>query len=125
MIVRLLLGILKAVGCLVGSGCAAWAVGAIFFDSPWPSWRIFAAIMLALVFVAAVTLLPGNGPKLGALFGGFLFVLAWWLTLQPSNTRHWQPNVARTAWAGIEGDTVTLHGVRDCDYRTEIDYTPR
>lgn len=125
MIVRLMLGILKTAAWLVGAGGAAWAVGAVFFDFPWPSWRTFAAVMLVLAFVAAVALLPGSGSKLGALFGGFGLVLAGWLTLQPSNTRRWQPDVARTAWAGVEGDTVTLHDVRNCEYRTETDYTPR
>lgn len=124
MIARLVLGILKTAAGLVGSGCAAWAVGAIFFDSPWPSWRPFAAVVLVLAFVAAVTLLLGTWSKIGALFGGFLLVLAWWLTVQPSNSRDWQPDAARTAWARIEGDAVTLNDVRHCDYRTETDYTP-
>ncbi len=124
MTIRILRGILKAAAWLVGSGCAAWAVGAVAFDSPWPSLRPLAAGALTLALVVAVALLPGNWSKLGALFGGFLLVLAWWLTLQPSNTRHWQPDVARTAWAETDGDTITLHDVRNCDYRTETDYTP-
>jgi len=45
--------------------------------------------------------------------------------LQPSNTRAWQPDVAQEPWAGVKGDEVTLHNVRNCDYRTETDYTPR
>jgi hypothetical protein len=55
----------------------------------------------------------------------FVFVLLWWLTLKPSNDRAWQPDVAQTAWAEIDGDHVTIHNVRNCDYRTEGDYTPR
>jgi hypothetical protein len=51
-------------------------------------------------------------------------VLAWWLTLSPSNESDWQPDVAKEAWADIHGDEVTLHNVRNCDYRTETDYTP-
>jgi hypothetical protein len=27
-------------------------------------------------------------------------------------------------WAEIDGDSVTLHNIRNCDYRTELDYTP-
>lgn len=125
MIVRLLLGTLKTAAWLAASGCAAWAVGALFFDFPWRAARPFVAAALALALVASATLLSGIGFRLGALFGGFLLVLAWWLTLQPSNTRHWRPDVARTGWAEIEGDAVTLHELRCCDYRTETDYTPR
>ena len=33
--------------------------------------------------------------------------------------------MARTAWAEIDGDRVTLHNVRSCEYRTETDYTVR
>ena len=125
MIVQLLSGLLKAAAWLTGVGCAVWAVGALFFDSPWTSVRTYLAAALAVVFVASAVLLPGSWLKLGALFGGFGLVLAWWLTIQPSNNRDWQPDVSRTAWAGIDGDTVTIHEVRNCDYHTETDYTPR
>jgi hypothetical protein len=47
------------------------------------------------------------------------------LTLSPTNDSDWQPDVAQKAWADIQGDEVTLHNVRNCDYRTETDYTPR
>ena len=53
---------------------------------------------------------------------GFCSVLAWWLTLKPSNEGNWQPDVARTAWAEIDGDRITIHNLRNCDYRTETDY---
>lgn len=56
---------------------------------------------------------------------GFIAILGWWLTLAPRNDRNWQPDVAKLAWAEIAGDEVTLHNVRNCDYRTETDYTPR
>jgi hypothetical protein len=67
----------------------------------------------------------GAWRKLGATFFGCALVLAWWLTLKPSNTRAWQPDVAQEPWAEVKGDEVTLHNVRNCDYRTETDYTPR
>jgi hypothetical protein len=44
--------------------------------------------------------------------------------LKPSNDRAWQPDVAQTAWAEINGDEVTIHNVRNCDYRTQTDFTP-
>jgi hypothetical protein len=49
-------------------------------------------------------------------------VLAWWLTLKPSNEGNWQSDVDRTAWAEINGDRVTIHNLRNCDYRSETDY---
>ena len=53
----------------------------------------------------------------------FALVFIWWLTLKPSNDRSWQPDVAQTAWAEINGDRVTIHNIRNSDYRTETDYT--
>ena len=45
--------------------------------------------------------------------------------MKPSNTRPWQPDLTQTAWAEVKGDEVTHHNVRNCEYRTETDYTPR
>ena len=35
-----------------------------------------------------------------------------------------QGHVAQEPLAEVKGDEVTLHNVRNCDYRTETDYTP-
>ncbi len=135
------------------AGLTLWAIGALAYDFPVKAWRkpVAAAYALAAIAVAVLadrkrrgaSLWPratpvvvcrqrrgffrwvGAVPAAGWLALGFAGVLAWWLTLRPSNDRPWQPDVARTAWAEIEGDRVTLHNVRHGDYRTETDYTPR
>ena len=48
-----------------------------------------------------------------------LAVAGWWSSIQPSNERDWQPEVARLAHATIQGDLVTVHNIRNFDYRTE------
>jgi len=53
----------------------------------------------------------------GALF-------AWWQTLTPSNDRDWQEDVAVLPYATLDGDAVTVHAIRNFDYRSETDYTP-
>jgi Domain of unknown function (DUF4105) len=35
-----------------------------------------------------------------------------------------QPDVAQEPWQEVKGDEVTLHNVRNCDYRTDTDHTP-
>lgn len=55
----------------------------------------------------------------------FLAVLVWWLMLEPSNERDWQPDAARTPWAEVDGGRVTVHDVRNFDYRSETDYIQR
>ena len=118
---------LRAIGWtftwFIALGCAAWAFGALHYDLPVLKTAVAWAFAVALV--AGVVFLRGAWQKLGVPFLGFTLVLAWWLTLKPSNQGNWQPDVARLAWAEIDGDVVTLHNVRNCDYRTETDFDVR
>ena len=52
-------------------------------------------------------------------------LLAWWISIAPSNERDWQTDVAVLPYATRDGDLVTLHNVRNFDYRTEQDFVPR
>src|SRR6266850_719651 len=45
-------------------------------------------------------------------------ISAWWGGLRPSNERDWQPEVAKLAYATTNGDFVTVHNIRNFDYRT-------
>jgi len=101
--------------------CAIWAFGALYFD--FPTARTLAAILFAIILLVAIVFIRGRLLKLLAVFGAFAVVALWWLTLKPSNDRPWQPDVAETAWAEINGDDVTFHNVRNCDYRTDTDFT--
>jgi hypothetical protein len=47
-----------------------------------------------------------------------------WLQIPASNQRVWQSEVAVTPYATITGDLVTIHGVRNFNYRTETDFDP-
>jgi hypothetical protein len=118
-ILRLVLGwILLVIGL-------AWAMGALWFDFPVATARHPVAITFLVGALAALIFVrPRWRAKLGVA-GGVVLVGICWFTLQPSNDRPWQPDVAETAWAEINGDEVTLHNVRNSDYRTETDYTPR
>ena len=55
----------------------------------------------------------------------FAIVLIGWLALPPSNDRNWQPDVAVLPYSTVQGDAITVHNIRNCDYRTETDYTVR
>jgi len=46
-----------------------------------------------------------------------------WASIEPSNDRDWRPEVSVLPYATISGDHVTVHNVRNFDYRTENDYT--
>jgi len=104
---------------------AAWAAGALHFDLPesWPS-TLFVVVFFASVGAALFFVKGGWLRKAAAVAALCLAVNAWWLTIEPSNDRDWQPDVSVEPYAEFDGDLVTLHGIRDCDYRTELDYTP-
>ncbi len=48
-----------------------------------------------------------------------MLVAAWWLTIRPSNTRDWQPEVSEAPYAEIEGDRVVIHSFRNFDYMSK------
>ncbi len=50
---------------------------------------------------------------------------AWWRALSPSNDRDWADDVARTVRGTMEGSRVILHDVRNFEWRTVADYSPR
>ena len=106
-------------------GVTVWAVGALYFDLPLAWLRAPLAFVYGGAILAALLFVKGRWRVMCVVVGLFAVVLAWWFAIKPSNEGKWQPDVAQLAWAEINGDQVTLHNVRNCDYRTEIDYTAR
>ena len=103
----------------------AWAAGAIFYSPlPGPDLRATLAILFVSLIVLGFVLLPDRRRTLVGFFVAFAVVLALWLQVRASNERDWQPEVAVAPYAVIKGDLVTIHGVRNLDYRTETDFTP-
>jgi hypothetical protein len=122
MIWRALRAFAWTLSWLIALCCAAWAFGALHYD--FPIGKTVIAWTFAAAIIATIVFLRGAAKKVCAVFLAFGLVLIWWLTLKPSNDGNWQPDVAQLAWADINGDEFTFHNVRNCDYRTETDYTP-
>jgi hypothetical protein len=115
----LLLGLL----ILLAGGWSALALGVA---GP-PALRTALAAGAALVTIASVVALFMRRWRwrMVAAFGVvFAATLAWYFSLAPSNERDWVTENARLAYATIEGETVTLHNIRNFDYRSETDFTP-
>jgi hypothetical protein len=101
-----------------------WVVGALWFDLPGPPLLGKATAALCVAAVVFIWFFRKGRFRLGVVII-FAAVIGWWFTLSPSNDREWLGDVARTASAEINGDLVTIHNVRNFDYRTETDYSPR
>jgi hypothetical protein len=103
-------------------GITVWAIAALYIDIRTPFWRIPFALTYAAGALVAVVKLPSRIAQ-ACLVAGFGVVLLWWLALKPTNEGPWTPNNARTAWAETAGDALTIHNLRNCEYRSEEDYS--
>lgn len=122
-------------GCVMGnrSLClvvllpmTAWAVAAIYFDARAASWlRITLAVLYLSFAIVTGWRFVSSGQGILLWLGSLALVIGWWLTLRPSNNLPWQPDVERLPSATVKAGHVTLHNVRNFDYRTETDYIPR
>src|SRR5262245_44668517 len=95
-----------------------WAVLALFYDVRIPWLRLPLAAAYGLGILVVWLRIAGPWKKLITL-SSLALILAWWFSLRPSNDRQWQRDVAVLPWAEISGERVTIHNIRNCDYRTE------
>ncbi|RZL64551.1 MAG: DUF4105 domain-containing protein [Variovorax sp.] len=106
----------------------AWAVLALHYQlplpSPWPNvagaaWVLFALATIALLWRRQA------GRALLAYGTAFAVLLGWWVRIEPSDTRVWSDDVARHVSAQQDGSVLTLTNVRNFDWHSNTDYTPR
>ena len=113
---------------LLTAATGIWATLAVLYSGPQNDLvRNSAAATAALVSLAAliaVGIRRWRWRALGTYLVLFVALVVWWRGIEPSNERDWQTDVAVLPRATIEGDVVTLHNIRNFDYRSETDYTP-
>ena len=113
------------IGALCRILLLAWATLAIYYsDLPWLWVRVILALAFPVFGIWAlwVDRRPRSKWAFAALFLG---VVAWWISIRPSHYRPWRPEVAVMPRAFVDGDHVRITGVRDFDYRSTDDFTPR
>ena len=113
---------------LVMAMATAWGALALYYLAPgsaevrtaatW-SFAVLGLAALVALFFQRTRRLAGLGFALA-----LVPVLLVWSSAKPSNDRDWQPEVAVLPYATIDGDLVTVHNIRNFDYRTETDVTP-
>ncbi len=82
-------------------------------------WALFVVVVVAS-FWQQRTLLG-----LGAFALVFTAFLIWWCLIPPRSDRSWADDVARLATGTIDGNLVTLHDVRNFEWRSATDFTER
>jgi len=102
---------------------ACWASVAIFFSNLPAVIRPLAAALFAVASLAAFVLVRPHLRSVLVFLVVFALLLAWWLKIPPSNDRDWQPDVAVLPYVDLDGDQVTIHNIRNAQYRSETDYT--
>jgi hypothetical protein len=109
-------------------GVTGWGVLALhYWDHANPTLRNALAAawaLAALALIVGFALRRWRWRSLATFTALFALLLAAWSAIAPSNDREWEPENAVLAYADIDGDRITLHNVRNFDYRTETDFTP-
>jgi hypothetical protein len=102
-----------------------WATLAIYYSNlPWPWLRA----LLAAAFMAFGVWALSRSRTLRrflAFAGVFAGVVVWWISIRPSHDRPWRPEVAVMPRVSINGDRVRITGVRNFEYRSTYEFTPR
>ena len=116
---------LMAIGVVALTG---WGVAAIYLgDSHTGSPQTVLAGAFGIAGITTI-LAMGHPRWRGRVMVAFLLLfvvlLLWWSAMKPSNHRDWQSDVAVLADATIDGDRITVHNIRNFDYRSETDFTP-
>ena len=107
---------------------AAWGVGAIWLRLPSGDLvRGGVAVLFAAAMLWAIRLVWRRRLllSLAVLVPVWAILLGWWSTILPSNHRDWQPDMAHVARAEIDGDILTVHNVRNFDWRSRTDFDQR
>jgi hypothetical protein len=115
-----------ALAGLVWIVATAWGCAALWFDGP-VSRPLAGALAIGFGLASAVVgvVVRPWSRALAIFAAAFIAVLIWWSGIEPSNERNWLADVARLPRAEIEGDRITVTNLRNFDYRSETDFTPR
>jgi hypothetical protein len=110
----------------VAAAVTLWIAGAIHYDVCGAGrWGLLAAAAWVAAIAVLFALWQPPWQPFAALLGAAAIFLLWWLRLKPSHDREWEPTVAVLPRATREGDAVTIENVRNFEYRSLDDFTPR
>ena len=116
----------KTVVAFLLASILAWCALAIMYSNlPGELLRNGIAALLVLGWTSAFILVKNRQQIILGLCVCVALIVLWWIMIPASNDRLWQPDVAVLPHATIEGNRVTVHNIRNFEYRTETDFTPQ
>ncbi len=117
--------LLKALGVFLLLLVILWGSLAIRFSNlPWEAPRI--GLGVAFFGFSVWALWFSRNRKLRWVFCClYALVVVWFISIQPSHERPWRTEVGIMPRATVQGDAVTFSGVRDFEFRSTTDFTPR
>ena len=119
-------GLVRAGAFLALGVWLAWtALTIIFSNEGSPELRYALTGAYVLWLGGALLLLRPRGRKLALVLGSSALVALAYALVRPSNEREWLADVAVTPTVEIDGERVTVHGVRNFAYRSETDFDAR
>jgi hypothetical protein len=123
LLTRYLTGLGLTLIWLLLAALSFWAMAALYIDVRISALRLPLTILYLVILIAVLVKYKLHLRSMLLYLGCFCLVLVWWLNLKPTNTAPWLADVDRTAWVQMDGDRVIIHNLRNCDYRTETDYS--
>jgi hypothetical protein len=127
-LVRIVKGTALAALALLVVGIGIW--GALLLEYAGPRKDLIRTVLVvgfalcAVGTIVALFVRRWRWPAVGAYALLCAALLLLWSSIEPTNERDWQPEVAVLPYATISGDFVTVHNIRNFDYRSETDFTP-
>jgi hypothetical protein len=123
---RILEWIALAVMLSTAAAIVLWMAGAIYFDIGHGSrWGWWLAAGWAVGVIALFAVWQPLWQPFVALLGVAVLFTGWWLRQKPSHDRDGDPTVAVLPRAVRAGELVTIENVRNFDYRSLDDFSPR
>jgi hypothetical protein len=102
-----------------------WSCLMIGYNFPIAGLCTAAAWGFGIATVAAFAFLPRRRRTLVGFGIAFGLLWLWWLAIPPSNDREWSSEYAVLPHATYEGNLVTVHHVRNFEYRSPEDFDVR
>ena len=123
---RVARGLLVTRLILLVTGMTGWGTLFLWLSNlPGEPLRIVLAALFAIGTGASFVLFKKRWRTLLVYLGVFATLVLWFFALPPSNHRLWAPEVAVLASATVQGHLVEIKNIRNFDYRTATDFTPR